>query len=85
MKKLKIMVKNDEKVYEGTPLSIIKQMKSFAWNWEDRPTADYIDWMVSQLQTMTGVKIETDGGSLKKRAERFIDGILKNGLAEELK
>ena len=86
MKTLKIKIINDKRVYEGSPIEIIEQMKYLAWGWESKPVDEYIEWMISQLKTYNEIEITIaivkDNPEIM--AEQFIDALLVNKLAYEV-
>ena len=84
MKRFKIILKNDDRIHEGTSLEIIDQMKYLAWGWENKPVTDYIDWMIEKLKTFPGIEVNITEKTLEMKAEQFIAILIKHNLACEI-
>ena len=83
MKKFKIIINNDDRLHEGTPLEIIEQMKYLAWGWENKTVDEYINWMVEKLKIFPGIDVKISENNLDMKAEQFIEILLKHNLAQE--
>jgi len=65
----------------GTALEVIQALKRSPW--EDSPPTDdqYIDWLVTQAERLTGTRLEVSGQTTEERARCLLDGMLDAGLA----
>lgn len=80
---MRIVMKADGRVFEGTAIQIVQQMQSLAFGWDGKPLGEYIDWAATQLERMEGVKIDVLGAAadLEGRARWFIQGMVDGGMA----
>ena len=78
---MKIMLMPDGRVLEGTPLEIVQCMQATAIFQQDMSLTEYMDWLVVQMEAVTGreVELEEDGDEL--RAESLVRAMIEVGLA----
>ena len=71
----------DGRVFEGTGLQIAQGMKSIAFGVEGMTMAQYLDWVVGNLERFEGLRLEVVGANEAGRAESLVTGMVKAGVA----
>ena len=85
MEKLKIQFINDPRIYQGTYMEIIEQMKYVAFGWQDKSDEEYIDNMAKNIKMLIGIAIDVTAKTIEEKAQKFIHGLLTYGGATEVK
>jgi hypothetical protein len=71
----------DGRVFEGTPLEIVRDMKFIAFGVDHLDLDGYITWVADNAQKFEGVVLETEGPVIEERARRLVEAMLRTGLA----
>lgn len=78
---MRIMIR-DGRVFEGTPLEIVRRMQKSAVL-APIAVAEYIDWVAANTFTSKGIALSLSGGSDAQRAASLLREMLAHGLAVE--
>lgn len=81
---MRIRIKDEERVMQGTATQIVQAMRSLAFGREEQPLGEYITWVAEQLSRMMGVSLEVTGNTDDERARSLVDELLRTGFAEEV-
>jgi len=81
-RKLKMPV--DRRLFTGTAVEILTQMRSLAFGWDTRSLGDYLLWLKAQIERQTGAIIELPEGDEAAACEALANAMVANGLALEL-
>ena len=71
----------DGRVFEGTPVAIVRAMQALAFGVQDLSTDAYIDWIVENVRRFEGVELVVAGGSAEERAASLVEEMVGKGLA----
>ena len=81
---MRIRLNHDGRVFEGTPIQIIEDMKSIAFGQEGRSVEEYIDWVVGQIERFQKISVNVTGQDLESKATSFVEEMITHGLARIL-
>lgn len=79
------IVMRDGRVFEGTPLEIVRDMKFIAFGVDHLDLDSYITWVAANARKFEGVVLETEGLTTEKRAHGLVGAMLRAGLARGTK
>jgi len=71
----------DGRVFEGTPLEIVRDMKFIAFGVDHLDIDGYISWVAANARKFERVDLVTEGSTTKERARRLVEEMLRTGLA----
>jgi len=71
----------DGRVFEGTPVEIVRDMKFIAFGVDHLDLDGYITWVADNARKFENVKLSTEGATTEERARRLVEGMLRTGLA----
>jgi len=71
----------DGRVFEGTPVEIIRAMQALAFGVEGLSVDAYIDWVIENARRFEGVELVAAGGSAEERAASLVEEMAEKGLA----
>ncbi|MCU0655290.1 MAG: hypothetical protein MUF64_08375 [Polyangiaceae bacterium] len=71
----------DGRVFEGTPVEIVRDMKFIAFGVDHLDLDGYITWVAANAQRFEGVDLATEGPTTEERARRLVKAMLRVGLA----
>lgn len=66
----------DGRVFEGTKVQIIEQMRSLSFGPPNETLAGYIDRSVEQARSLFGVELKVNGKTDEERAESMFDALI---------
>jgi len=75
------IVMRDGRVFEGTPLEIVRDMKFIAFGVDHLDLDGYISWVAENARKFEGAELSTEGATTKERARRLVEAMLRTGLA----
>lgn len=75
------IVMRDGRVFEGTPVEIVRDMKFLAFGVDHLDLDGYITWVAANARKFEGVFLETEGPTTEERARRLVEAMLHMGLA----
>ena len=78
------VVLQDGRVFEGTPLQIVTQMKRIAFFVEEMDLAAYIDWVARNVGDLHGTVIDVRGETVEERAASLLDALIAQGMAVDM-
>ena len=65
------IVMRDYRVFEGTPLEIVRQMQDLAFG-APEALSDYLDWVAANARKVDGVELAVRGETDEELAETFV-------------
>lgn len=71
----------DGRVLQGSPVSIVTQMRSLAFD-RGADLEGYIRWACRMSEEHLGVTLEVEGDDVETLARSFLSSVVENGLAE---
>lgn len=74
------IVMRDDRVFEGTPLQIVRQMQNLAFGAPDR-LADYLAWVAENALKLDGVELAIRGETDEELAATFVAEMVRGKLA----
>jgi len=84
MKTRKLKMPVDGRMFTGTAVEILTQMRSLAFGWDGRPFGEYLDWFKVQMEQQTGEDIRLPEGDEAAACEALVDAMVAHGLALEV-
>ena len=75
------IVMNDDRVFQGTPLQIVRAMQDISFGAETLTLQKYIASVVDAAQCFEGITLAATGTSDAEFAASLIDEMLRTGLA----
>ena len=76
---MKIILK--DRVFQGTPLQIVRAMQDIAFGVDDFTVPQYIAWVVDNALRFEDVALKITGDTDAERAASLIDEMVRTGLA----
>lgn len=74
----------DDRVFQGTPLQIVRAMQDIAFGVEDFTVSKYIEWVVANAQKFEGVELNVDGQSDDELAASLVAEMIRTGLTSRV-
>jgi hypothetical protein len=78
------VVMRDGRVFQGTPLQIVRAMQDIAFGVDDFTLPDYVEWVVGNARQAEQVELAVKGVSEDDLAASLVAELLRTGLAREL-
>ncbi len=75
------IVMRDGRVFQGTPLQIVRGMQDIAFGVDDFTPSQYMEWVVANALKFEEVELNVTGESDEDKARSLVDEMLKHGLA----
>ncbi|HEU4532467.1 MAG TPA: hypothetical protein VFS00_00070 [Polyangiaceae bacterium] len=75
------LVMRDGRVFQGTPLQIVKAMQDIAFGVGDFTVPAYIAWVVDNARRFEGVELVAAGETDDALATSLVEEMLRTGLA----
>ena len=72
----------DGRVFQGTPIQIVKAMQDIAFGVADATPDEYIDWVVDNARRFEGVELKSSGATTEDRAKSLIEDMIANALVQ---
>jgi hypothetical protein len=72
----------DGRVFQGTPLQIVKAMQDIAFGVDDLTVPEYIAWVVANARKFEEVELRITGATDDEQASALVDEMVRAGLAE---
>jgi hypothetical protein len=76
------LVIQDGRVFQGTPLQIVKTMQDIAFGVGDFTVPKYVAWVVDNAQRFEGVELAVAGETDEALCASLVDAMLGAGLAK---
>ena len=80
---MRIRMRCDGRVFEGTPKQIVEGMQFIAFGQENRTLSEYIDWLVDQVQRLESMEMSVTGETDEEKAASLVKAMMEAGLAEK--
>lgn len=80
---MRIRMTDEGRVFQGTALQVVCQMKETAFGADAMTPREYMDWLVKQAARI-GVALEVSGGTDEERAASVLAAAEKAGLVSRL-
>jgi hypothetical protein len=74
------IVMRDDRVFEGTPLQIVRQMQSLAFG-APASLSDYLAWVAANARKVDGVELAIRGDTDEELAATFVAEMERSKLA----
>jgi len=71
----------DGRTLIGTPLQIVKQMRSLAFTDPEQTLGQYIDWVAENALRFDDIALNVTGETDEQRADSLVQEMLRAGLA----
>lgn len=71
----------DGRTLNGTPLQMVRSMRSLAPIAGEKSLGEYIDWVVDNALRFDGADLRVTGESEDERAKSLIEEMIRTGLA----
>ena len=84
MKTRRLKMPVDGRLFTGTAVEILTQMRSLAFGWDTRSLGDYLLWLKAQIEQQTNVEIELPAGDEAAACEALVDAMVAHRLALEI-
>lgn len=75
-----ITIRN-ERVFQGTPVQIVRAMQDIAFGVERLSLPEYIDWVVANAQRVESIALRVQGTTDEEKAASLVDEMLREGMA----
>jgi hypothetical protein len=75
------IVMRDGRVFQGTPLQIVKALQDIAFGAEAFTTPKYVEWVVANARRLDEVEIDVKGETDEELAASLIAEMLRTRLA----
>ena len=75
------IVMNDDRVFQGTPLQIVRAMQDISFGAETLTAQKYIASIVDAAQRFEGITLAATGTTDAELAASLIDEMIRTGLA----
>ena len=76
-----MIIMRDGRVFQGTPVQIVKGMQDIAFGVERLSLPEYIDWVVTNAQRVESVALRVQGDTDEAKAASLVEEMLREGLA----
>lgn len=83
MKNIKHELVNDDSIFVGTGLEIVKQLRDQAYFERGLPLGGYLDSLVGLISKSTNKNITLPEGDIEDRAEAFVQELIGLGIFKE--
>jgi hypothetical protein len=71
----------DGRVFQGTPLQIVKAMQDIAFGVDDFTVPEYIAWVVANARKFEDVELKVEGTTDDEKAKSLVEEMVRAGLA----
>jgi len=75
------IIMRDDRVFQGTPVQIVRAMKDIAFGVENLNLTQYIEWVVANAKKFEEVELGVRGASDDELSASLVDEMLRAGLA----
>jgi len=75
------IVMRDDRVFQGTPLQIVRAMQDIAFGVNDFTIPKYIEWVAGNALKFEEVELKITGEADEERAAALVDEMIRTGLA----
>lgn len=75
------LVMRDGRMFQGTPLQIVKAMQDIAFGVGDFTVPAYVAWVVDNARRFEGVELAVTGETDDERATALVSEMVRAGLA----
>jgi hypothetical protein len=72
----------DGRVFQGTPMQIVKAMQDVAFGVGDFTVPRYVAWVVDNARRFEGVELAVEGETDETLCASLVDAMLRAGLAK---
>ena len=80
---MKIMMR-DNRVFQGTPLQIVRAMQDIAFGVADFTVRQYIEWVCANALTFESVTLAVTGETDDERAASLVEEMIRAGLTHRV-
>ena len=80
---MRVRLRNEERIFQGTPTQIVQQMQRTAIFAAHLSLDEYVGWCV-QNGGQLGLDVEVTGESTDERCASLLDQMIVTGFAEKL-
>ena len=74
------IIMRDDRVFQGTPVQIVRAMKDIAFGVEHLNLAQYIEWVVANAKKFELVELKVTGSTDDELSAAFVDEMIRTGL-----
>ncbi len=77
------IVMRDGRVFKGTPVEIVRDMKEIAFGVEQLTLSEYIDWVAANARKFEDVELRIVGATEEEMAASLVAEMIRTGLTQE--
>ena len=81
---MKIIMRDDRGVFQGTALQIVRAMQDIAFGVEDFTVRKYVEWVAANALKFEGVELDVKGASDEEQAASLVAEMLRTGLTRRM-
>jgi len=74
------IVMRDGRVFKGTPVEIVRDMKEIAFGVEQLSLNEYIDWVAANAKKFEDVELRVAGETEEAKAASLVAEMIRTGL-----
>jgi hypothetical protein len=78
---MRIRMAGEERIFEGTPVQIVRAMKSIAFGHDKASLGEYVEWVGKQASNLMGVTLEIEGETDEEKAKSLVSELVRTGYA----
>ena len=70
----------DDRLFQGTPLQIVRAMQDIAFGVEDFTVRQYVEWVAANALKFEDVELAVKGDTDEELARSLVDEMIRTGL-----
>lgn len=74
----------DDRVFEGTPVQIVRAMQDIAFGVQHMGIAEYIEWVVTNARRIEEVELDVKGATEEELAASLVAELMRTGLTRKM-
>ena len=74
----------DDRVFQGTPLQIVRAMQDIAFGVADFTVRQYVEWVAANALKFEGVDLTVQGETDDELAASLVDEVVRTGVTQRL-
>ncbi len=74
----------DDRLFQGTPLQIVRAMQDIAFGVDDFTVCQYVEWVAANAVKFEGVELVVKGDTDEEVARSLVDEMIGTGLTSQV-